>query len=107
MSPDPEITVSKDSTLIARGKYLVYGPAHCAYCHAPASEFTRVEAGEEVSLSGGNIFRLPVGDVYVPNITSDKTTGIGSFTDGELARTLRYGVKKTGRRYWILCLSMI
>ena len=95
-SPYPEITVSKDSTLIARGKYLVYGPAHCAYCHAPASEFTRVEAGEEVSLSGGNIFRLPVGDVYVPNITSDKTTGIGSFTDGELARTLRYGVKKNG-----------
>lgn len=95
-APYPNIVASTDSTLIARGKYLVYGPAHCAYCHAPASEFTRVEAGEEVSLSGGHIFRLPVGNIYVPNITSDKATGIGSYTDGELARTLRYGVKKNG-----------
>lgn len=96
-APYPEITASKDSTIIARGKYLVYGPAHCAYCHAPASEFKRVEAGQEVSLSGGNVFVLPVGKVYVPNITSDKATGIGSFTDGELARTLRYGVKRNGQ----------
>jgi mono/diheme cytochrome c family protein len=95
-APYPEITASTDSTLIARGKYLVYGPAHCVYCHAPSSEFQRVEAGEVVSLSGGNIFALPVGNIYVPNITSDKTTGIGSFTDGELARTLRYGVKRNG-----------
>jgi len=66
------------------------------YCHAPASEFQRVEAGEIVPLSGGNIFVLPVGKIYVPNITSDKETGIGSFTDGEIARTLRYGVKRNG-----------
>jgi len=95
-APYPEITSNKDSTLIARGKYLVYGPAHCVYCHAPASEFQRVEAGEIVPLSGGNIFGLPVGKIYVPNITSDNATGIGSFTDGEIARTLRYGVKRNG-----------
>ena len=95
-APYPEITASTDSTLIARGEYLVYGPAHCAYCNAPANEFKRVEAGEVVPLSGGFIFALPVGNVYVPNITSDKATGIGSFTDGELARTMRYGVKRNG-----------
>lgn len=95
-APYPEIKASTDSALIARGKYLVYGPAHCVYCHAPSSEFQRVEAGEIVPLSGGNIFALPVGNIYVPNITSDKATGIGSFTDGELARTLRYGVKRNG-----------
>lgn len=95
-APYPEITASTDSTIIARGKYLVYGPAHCAYCHAPANEFKRVEAGEVVPLSGGYTFALPVGNVYTPNITSDEATGIGSFTDGELARTLRYGVKRNG-----------
>lgn len=95
-APYPDITASSDSTLIARGKYLVYGPAHCAYCHASSNEFQKVEAGEVVPLSGGNIFALPIGNVYVPNITSDKATGIGSFTDGELARTLRYGVKRNG-----------
>lgn len=95
-APYPEIIASTDSALIARGKYLVYGPAHCAYCHAPANEFKQVEAGQVVPLSGGNIFALPVGNIYVPNITSDKATGIGSFTDSELARSLRYGVKRNG-----------
>ncbi len=95
-SPYPEISASKDSTVIARGKYLVYGPAHCAYCHAPTNDFKKIEAGEIVPLSGGAVFALPIGNVYVPNITSDKTTGIGSFTDGEIARVLRYGVKKDG-----------
>ncbi|BDQ03544.1 c-type cytochrome [Ignavibacterium sp.] len=95
-APYPEITASKDSSVIARGKYLVYGPAHCAYCHSTANEFKRVEAGEVVPLSGGYLFALPIGNIYSPNITSDKNTGIGSYTDGELARTLRYGVKRNG-----------
>ena len=92
----PDNTATTDSALIARGKYLVYGPAHCVYCHAPSNDFQKVEAGEIVPLSGGYIFELPVGKIYVPNITSDKATGIGSFTDGEIARTLRYGVKRNG-----------
>jgi len=95
-APYPEITASTDSTLIARGKYLVYGPAHCAYCHAPADKFQNVEAGEIVPLSGGSVFALPIGNIHVPNITSDEVTGIGAFTDGELARTLRHGVKRNG-----------
>jgi len=95
-APYPEIKASTDSSLIARGKYLVYGPAHCAYCHAPADKFQNVEAGEIVPLSGGSVFALPIGNVYVPNITSDEVTGIGAFTDGELARTLRHGVKRNG-----------
>ncbi|MFI5237793.1 MAG: c-type cytochrome, partial [Ignavibacteriales bacterium] len=94
--PYPEITASQDSALIARGKYLVYGSAHCAHCHASPSEYMRVEAGEVAPLIGGHIFALPVANIYVPNITSDKATGIGSFTDGELARILRYGVKRNG-----------
>jgi mono/diheme cytochrome c family protein len=95
-APFPEIAASTDSTLIARGKYLVYGPAHCVNCHTPDTEFEKVEEGEVLPLSGGHVFALPVGNIYVPNITSDKNTGIGSFTDKELARTLRYGVKRNG-----------
>ncbi len=95
-APYPAITASPDSAVIARGKYLVYGPAHCAHCHSPTSEFNRVEAGEEVPLSGGFNFVLPIGTVFTPNITTDVETGIGSFTDGEIARAMRYGVKKDG-----------
>ena len=95
-APYPEITASRDSSVIARGEYLIYGPAHCADCHAPVSEFATNIVGEKVPLSGGMDFVLPPGIVHAPNITPDKETGIGSFTDGEIARTLRYGVKKDG-----------
>lgn len=96
-APYPEITVSTDSAVIARGKYLAFGPAHCAHCHAPMSEFTKVEKGEEVSLSGGFNFELPIGTVYAPNITPDEETGIGKHTDAEIARALRFGVRHDGK----------
>ncbi len=96
-APYPEITASLDSSVIARGESLVYGPAHCAHCHAPVSEFARLNAGERVSMSGGFNFVLPLGTVYAPNITPDVETGIGAFTDQEIARALRYGVKHNGQ----------
>lgn len=95
-APYPEITASNDTSLIARGEYLVYGPAHCVDCHAPMSEISRVRQGEKVPLSGGMDFVLPPGIVHTPNITPDPETGIGNFTDGEIARAMRYGVKRDG-----------
>jgi len=95
-APYPEIKASLDSSLIARGEYLMYGPAHCVECHAPVSELPKVMVGEKVPMSGGMDFVLPPGTVHAPNITPDEETGIGAFTDGEIARTLRYGVKRDG-----------
>lgn len=96
-APYPEFAASPDSSLIARGEYLVYGPAHCASCHTPISDLSRLDAGEKVPLRGGIDFVMPVGVVYAPNITPDKETGIGAFTDQEIARALRYGVKRNGQ----------
>ena len=31
--PGPALKASTDSTIIAKGKYLVHGPAHCNSCH--------------------------------------------------------------------------
>ena len=95
-APYPEISASLDSTIIARGAYLAYGPAHCVDCHVPMSEFPRARRGEKVPLSGGMDFVLPPGIVHAPNITADPETGIGAFTDGEIARALRHGVKHDG-----------
>lgn len=96
-APYPALTASTDSALIARGRYLAYGPAHCSYCHAPTSQIDRVDAGEEVPLSGGFDFYLPIGTIYAPNITPDEETGIGKLRDDEIARSLRYGVRHDGR----------
>ncbi len=95
-APFTDIKASTDSAVIARGKYLALGPAHCADCHASPDSKKLVESGVEVPLSGGNIFDLPIGKVYVKNITSDKETGVGKYTDAQIARILRYGVRPDG-----------
>jgi mono/diheme cytochrome c family protein len=48
-------------------------------------------------MHGGYDFKLPFGHIYSRNITAHPEHGIGSFTDGEIARTLRYGVGRDGR----------
>ncbi len=50
---DTELSISPDSALIARGKYLAYGPAHCAHCHVPFERLADVEKGIEVPFTGG------------------------------------------------------
>jgi mono/diheme cytochrome c family protein len=94
--PYPNITASADSNVILRGKHLVFGAAHCADCHSKANADSLINLGQRVDLTGGVVFDLPVGKIYSRNITPDKETGIGNFTDAEIARALRYGVHRDG-----------
>jgi mono/diheme cytochrome c family protein len=96
-APLPPLAASADPAVIAAGRYLVYGPATCAYCHVPKDQWKRLDAGEELPLTGDHVFPLPFGRVYSPNLTPDADTGIGRRTDAELARILRYGVRADGR----------
>ena len=41
-APLPEIKASTDSAVIARGKYLAFGPSHCATCHVPMDKSLEV-----------------------------------------------------------------
>ncbi len=95
--PYPPIHASTDSAVIARGRYLAYGPAHCAACHVSPQDTATLRAGGEPPLSGGHAFDIPPGIFYVPNLTPDSATGIGRRTDGELARVLRHSVRADGR----------
>ena len=92
----PTITTSTDSAVIARGKYLVYGPAHCASCHMPIDKMREVDAGAEYALSGGWGLDIPPGVFYAPNLTPDNETGIGNLSDGEIARAMRELVAHDG-----------
>lgn len=100
-APYPQIAAVKDSATIARGKELVYGPAHCANCHGAKGSLELVLAGKEVALSGGTIFDLPIGKLYAKNLTPDQS-GIGRMSDAEFARALRYGVSPEGGAYFDL-----
>ena len=86
--PLPALSASTDTAIIARGRYLALGPAHCVDCHTPPGA---------APFSGGVKFVLPVGEFYTPNVTPDSTTGIGRYSDPEIARMLRYGVRPHGR----------
>lgn len=96
-APLPAITASTDSAVIARGRYLAYGPAHCAACHVAPENQQALAAGQEPPLSGGFVFDIPPGKFYARNLTPDSATGIGRRSDGELARILRHGVRADGR----------
>ncbi|MEL6925534.1 MAG: c-type cytochrome, partial [Bacteroidota bacterium] len=91
-----QIFPSADSAVIARGKYLAYGPAHCAQCHVPLDKVVEVENGKEIPMMGGFTFKLPPGHFPTPNITPDEETGIGKYTDGQLARAMRHSIKANG-----------
>ena len=96
-TPLPATHAVKDSAVIARGRYIVYGPGRCADCHAPDSVRPRMFKGEEVPLTGGLGERTYLGTWTAPNLTPDSTTGIGTVSDGQLARMIRHGVNRENR----------
>lgn len=95
--PMPAIEASDDSAVIARGRYLTYGPAHCAYCHLPQDRWDDLAAGERPPLIGGFTLHTGFGSVPAPNLTPDPETGIGRYGDGRLARMLRHNIRPDGR----------
>jgi mono/diheme cytochrome c family protein len=95
--PYPDIQASRDEAVIDHGRYLVYGPAHCAYCHTPREDWPALDAGGTPPLRGGHALTIPPGTFHVPNITPDAETGIGRRTDPELARLIRHQVRADGR----------
>lgn len=91
-APSTGIVASKDSAVIARGEYLVMGPAHCWTCHAPDG-IENLQKGPAQGMSGGIAINLPFGTIYTPNITNDAAHGIGTYSDEMLARAIRHNVK--------------
>ena len=48
--------------------------------------------------AGGFPFHFPFGIVFTANITPDKKTGLGDWTDGEIKRAITKGITKDGSR---------
>ena len=96
--PGPALKASTDSTLIARGRYLVGGPAHCGSCHISGfGDMVAGDEGKEVALKGGLEFPMgPLGKIYTRNLTPDQATGIGRYTDEQLFRMMRHGIRPDG-----------
>ena len=74
-----------------RGAYLVRALAHCGECHTPRKMFGQLDLDH--ALSGTN--EGPEGD-KVPNITPDKASGIGTWSEKDIAYLLETGQKPDG-----------
>lgn len=86
-------TWASAETLVERGAYLINGVVACGNCHtAPGGPFK----GKE--LAGGLKFDEKPFTTYAYNITQDKETGIGAWTDAEIIAAIREGKRPKGGR---------
>src|SRR5207244_3800751 len=80
----------------ARGRYLVE-TLGCPTCHSPYDENKQMMPG--MRLAGGLLLRAePFGDYPTGNLTSDKETGLGNWTDEQIKSAVTRGTRPDGTR---------
>ena len=80
------------SDAVERGQY-IFTASGCAGCHTDTK-------GKGPFLAGGHALKTPFGTYYGPNITPDKTHGIGNWSDEDFIRALREGKAPNGSHYF-------
>jgi mono/diheme cytochrome c family protein len=83
-------------TPVERGKYLVNTILTCQNCHTPKGE--RGAPIFDRDLSSGLEFDEPPFKVTASNITQDKETGIGNWSDADIKKALQKGERPNGVR---------
>jgi mono/diheme cytochrome c family protein len=79
---------------VARGEYLVRAVGHCGECHTPRSAMTM--AVDNSRFLAGNPKKTGPEGQATPNITSDKTTGLGDWTEEQVVAYLGTGKRPDG-----------
>jgi mono/diheme cytochrome c family protein len=78
------------ASAVERGAYLARA-ADCLACHT-------TQGGKEYA--GGLGFKLPFGTLYSTNITPDKETGIGNYSDQDFLNAVHRGIRRDGARLY-------
>ncbi len=79
-----------NTDVVKRGEYLAHA-ADCMVCHtAPGGK----------DYAGGLAFPLPFGTLYSTNITPDKETGIGDYSDQDFLNAVQRGIRRDGARLY-------
>jgi mono/diheme cytochrome c family protein len=76
--------------IVKRGEYLAKA-ADCVVCHTTK---------EGDAFAGGLPFPAPSGTLYSTNITADKDTGIGDYSDQDFLNAVQRGIRKDGARLY-------
>jgi hypothetical protein len=75
---------------IERGRYLATA-GDCVACHT---------ADKGRPFAGGRRIETPFGVIYSPNITPDRETGIGAWTDDQFYTAMHEGLGPSGRHLY-------
>jgi len=89
-TPPPAAPVSG----LARGEYLVHAVGHCGECHTPRSAMTM--AVDNTRFLAGNSKKTGPEGQATANITPDKATGIGDWTEEQITTYLGTGNRPDG-----------
>lgn len=87
------VTSTAAADLVERGRYIVDTIAGCGNCHTPMGP-----NGPDTSryLAGGFVIDMAPFRAVVPNITPEPATGIGAWSDAEIGRAIREGIRPDG-----------
>jgi mono/diheme cytochrome c family protein len=93
------LTFNPTVARLERGRYIVEGPAHCFQCHSEVDWEKPGAQPKQGKKGAGTIFpEAGMEWLVAPNITPDRETGAGNWTDEQFARAIREGVGHDGRR---------
>lgn len=82
---------AKEDPAVIRGRYVAIA-GDCAACHT--------DPHQGKPFAGGYALETPFGQLLASNITSDKTTGIGAWTEAQFTRAVREGKGKDGENLY-------
>ncbi|WP_131858445.1 cytochrome c [Bosea sp. BK604] len=90
------LSAQQEQRTMSRGEYLSR-IMDCGGCHTPGALAGKPD--EARKLAGSQIgFQIPgLGTFYPPNLTPDKQTGLGNWSEAEIIRAVRTGVRPDGR----------
>jgi mono/diheme cytochrome c family protein len=82
------VNAQANKDLVAQGQYLFAISGGCA-CHT---------VPKETYHTGGRAFPIPLGTVFSTNITQDKETGLGDWSDQQIHDAMNAGIRRDGSR---------
>jgi len=103
---DPGKRFQPTAERLARGRYIVEAEAHCLHCHSERD--WRTHGAPALPGLEGTGWDVPwadnqmPGQVFAPNLTSDRETGLGAIPDDAVARAIREGVSHDGRALFMM-----
>ena len=86
------VVAAASAEQLARGRYLVHAGG-CISCHTADREGA-------IPLAGGRRLDTPFGIFYAPNLTPDRRTGLGGWSDSDFSAALRHGRAPDGSPYY-------